>query len=79
MAEQLKFHRSLYLAEAVEAAAAAYAGHAKIETTRTPEGVDAVIDEAGEYDLTALAHAFANHVLHETIALRRQAAIDEGV
>lgn len=78
MAERLAFHRSLYLPEAVEAAAAAYADVAKIDVSRTPEGVDTVIDEAGDYDLATIANAFANHVLYETIALRRQAAIDEG-
>jgi hypothetical protein len=77
MAEQITFDRSLYLPEAVEAAAAAYAEHARIEVTSTPDSVVAVITEAVEYDPQTLAHAFCNHVLYETIARNRRATSQE--
>ncbi len=78
MAEKVFFDKSLYSLDAVEAAAAAYAEHAKIAVTAAQDSVEAVISDSGEYDLATIAHAFSNHVLHETIALRRRTAIDEG-
>jgi hypothetical protein len=78
MAEQISFDRSLYLPEAVAAAAAAYAEHAHIEVTTTGDTVVAAISEVLEHDPQTVAHAFCNHVLHETIARRRQAALHEG-
>jgi hypothetical protein len=74
MAEELSFHRSLYLLEAVEAAASAYAEYAKIDLTPTGDAVTAVLSPLSDHDPRLLANAFANHVLHETIARRRQAA-----
>ena len=76
MAEELAFHRSLYLLEAVEAAASAYAEYAKIDLTPSGDSVTAVVSPLGDHDPRLLANAFANHVLHETIARRRQAAED---
>lgn len=78
MADRITFARSLYLPDAVEAAAAAYADYATIALEPTAEAVVAVITDAGEHDLRTVAHAFANHVLYETIARRRQAVVDEG-
>ena len=72
MAERIAFDRSLYLAEAVEAAVAAYAEHARIELTTTDDGVVASVSPLGELDPGLIANAFANHVLHETIARRHQ-------
>lgn len=77
MAERLTFDRSLYLPEAVDAAAAAYAEHAHIEVTSIGDTVVASISEVLEHDPQTVAHAFCNHVLHETIARRRQAALHE--
>ena len=77
MAERIIFDRSLYLPEAVEAAAAAYAEHARIEVTPTGEAVVAAISDVVEHDPSLVANAFCNHVLHETIARRRQAAMEE--
>lgn len=77
MAEQITFDRSLYSPEAVQAAAAAYAEHAKITVTVGDDSVEATISETGDHDPAAITHAFANHALHETIQGRRQAAIDE--
>ncbi len=72
MAERISFDRSLYLPDAVEAAAAAYADFAKVELTSSGEAVVADISDAGDYDLTTIANAFCNHVLHETISRRRR-------
>lgn len=77
MADRITFDRSLYLAAAVEAAAAAYADYATIALEPTADAVVAVITDAGEHEVETVAHAFANHVLYETIARRRQAAVDE--
>jgi len=77
MSERITFDRSLYLPEAVEAAAAAYTDHARIELTPGADAVVAVISDVLEHDPRLVAHAFCNHALHETIARRRQAAVDE--
>jgi hypothetical protein len=77
MSERLVFSRSLYLPEAVEAAAAAYAGHARIEVTRGANETVAVVSDVVEHDPRMLANAFCNHVLHETIAQKRQAELEE--
>lgn len=77
MADRIAFDRSLYLPEAVEAAAAAYAEYAQIEVTPTADAVVAVISEVVEHDPHLVASSFCNHVLHETIARRRQAALQE--
>jgi siroheme synthase len=78
MAERVVFDRSLYLPEAVEAAAAVYADYAKIEVTRRDNSTDVVISDGAEHDAATIAPSFCNHVLHETIALRRQDALAEG-
>ena len=77
MADRISFDRSLYRADAVEAAAAAYADYATIALEPGAEAVVAVISDTGEHDVATVVHAFANHVLYETIARRRQAAVDE--
>jgi hypothetical protein len=77
MAERIVFERSLYLPDAVEAAAAAYAEHAKIDLTPTDDAVVAVIGNAVDHDEREVANAFCNHVLHETIARVRQSALQE--
>jgi hypothetical protein len=73
MAERITFDRSLYLPEAVAAAAAAYAEHAQVEVTPGADEVVAVISAGAGHDPQIVVHAFCNHVLHETIARRRQA------
>lgn len=77
MAERIAFDRTLYLPEAVEAAAAAYAEHATIEVTPSADAVVAAITVDGD-DPQTVVHAFCNHVLHETVTRRRQAALEEG-
>lgn len=78
MTERMTFDRSLYLSEAVDAAAQAYADYAAIALEPGADAVVAVISDAPEHDLATVAHAFANHVLFETISRRRKAALDEG-
>lgn len=73
MGESIRFDRSLYLPEAVEAAVAAYAEHAQIELSTTDDAVVAAISGVVDNDADTVAHAFCNHVLHETIARLRQA------
>jgi len=71
--ESIRFDRSLYLPEAVEAAVAAYAEHAQIELSTTDDAVVAAISGVVDNDADMVAYAFCNHVLHETIARLRQA------
>jgi hypothetical protein len=73
VADRITFDRSLYLPEAVEAAAAAYSEHAKIELTPSGDAVVAEISEVVGSDPAMVANAFCNHVLYETIARMRQA------
>lgn len=76
MAERITFDRSLYAPEAVAAAAAAYAEHAEIRVTPGGDATVALIARiVGEHDPRLVASAFCNHVLHETIARRRQAEL----
>jgi hypothetical protein len=77
MAEQIVFDRSLYLTEAVEAAAAAYSEHATIEVTPGDDSVRVVISGVVDNDPKVVSNAFCNHVLHETISRRRQAELRE--
>jgi len=77
MAERITFERSLYLPEAVEAAAAAYAEYARIEVTMAPDEVVAVVEPVADEDGQNVARAFCNHVLYETITRRRQAPLEE--
>ena len=77
MAERIVFDRSLYLPDAVEAAATAYAEHARIEVTAEGDSTVALISDVVDHDAQVVSNAFCNHVLHETIARRREAAIQE--
>jgi len=77
MAERIIFDGSLYAPEAVAAAAAAYADFAVIEVTAKGGSVEAALSDTGEYEPQTIARAFSNHVLHETIARRRQAALED--
>jgi hypothetical protein len=78
MAERILFDCSLYLPDAIDAAAAAYAGYAIVEVTRGDGAIAVDISPVGSHDAHELAHAFSNHVLHETIARIRRTAVDEG-
>jgi len=78
MASRISFDRSLYLPEAVEAGVAAYAEHAHIAVTPDGDTVVAEISGVADGDIDDVANAFCNHVLFETIARMRQAALQEG-
>jgi hypothetical protein len=77
MSKRISFDRSLYLPEAVEAAAAAYAEYAEIEVTLTADAAVAVVSGVEGNDPDLVANAFCNHVLHESIARMRQATLRE--
>ncbi len=77
MAERIIFDGSLYAPEAVAAAAEAYADFAAIEVNAKDDSVEALVSDTGEYDPQTIARSFSNHVLHETIARRRQAALED--
>jgi hypothetical protein len=77
MGERIRFDRSLYLPEAVDAAATAYAEHAQIDVTTTADAVVAELSARDADEQRTVVNAFCNHVLHETIARRRQAALEE--
>ena len=73
MAERITFDRSLYLPEAVEAAAAAYAEHAQIEVTTEPTRVVAVDRPAAVSTIRTWCTRSATTSCYETIVRRRQA------
>ncbi len=77
MAKRVAFDRSLYMPEAIEAAAEAYAAHATVVIKPATDKVVAVISVDGDEDLELVVNAFCNHVLYETIVRRRQAALQE--
>lgn len=77
MAEPIRFDRSLYLPEAVTAAAAAYAEYARIDVATAGDAIVVTLTDPVEFDERTLVHAFCNHVLYETITRHRQAALEE--
>jgi hypothetical protein len=77
MNKRVVFDGSLYLPEAVEAAAEAYAQHATIVVKPAADGVVAVISGTEENDLNTVVNSFCNHVLYETIVRLRQSALQE--
>ena len=70
---RIAFDRSLYLPEAVEAAARAYAGYAEITLERAGDDVVAVVDAVTGRDPRTVEHAFCNLALQETIVRMRRA------
>ena len=79
MAERVTFDRSLYVPEAVEAAAAADREHARIEVTRAADCTVATLSAVDEDSSGQLVNAFCNHVLHETLARLHESRPQEGV
>lgn len=77
MTKRISFHRSLYLPEAVEAAATAFAEHAQIALSRSADETVAEISGVTDHDPELVANAFSNYVLQETIARMRQATPPE--
>ena len=67
MAETLDFSRSLYLPEAVQAAADAFAELASLTVSPHEGGVLVSISDPDPELADVLADELANHALHETI------------
>jgi hypothetical protein len=74
---RITFDRSLYSPEAVEAAAAAYAGYADIALEPSGDAVVAVVGAVTGGDRETVEHSFCNLVLQETIVRMRQAPAPE--
>jgi len=70
---RITFHQSLYSAEAVEAAASAYADYAEIALERSGDEVVAVIGAVTGGDPQTVEHSFCNLALQETIVRMRRA------
>jgi hypothetical protein len=71
VADEIRFSRSLYLPEAVEAAAEAYGQVAKVVVSAHDDEIVATIDADERYGDRSL-DAFANHVLFESIVRSRE-------
>lgn len=69
---EIVFDRSLYLPEAVAAAADAYREHATIEMTESGDAVVVTLSGVVGHDPQTVADAFCNHALYETILRRRR-------
>ena len=74
---RITFHQSLYSAEAVEAAAAAYAEYADITLERAGDAVVAVVGAVTGGDPQTVEHSFCNLALQETIVRMRRAPAPE--
>ena len=74
---QITFDRSLYIPEAVEAAAAAYAEHAEIALERSGDAVVAVVGAVTGGDRQTIENSFCNLALQETIVRMRRAGTPE--
>ena len=70
---QISFDRSLYVPEAVEAAAAAYADYADITLERTSDAVVAVVGAVRGAERDVVEHSFCNLALQETVVRVRRA------
>ncbi|GEM_PF-1013077 len=72
----LSFSRSLYRVEAVEAAAAVYAGVASVVVTVAGSDIVATFDDPDPDLGEDLFDAFANHALYETVVRERAEAAE---
>ena len=72
MAKSIHFSSSLYSVEAVQKSAQDYAAVAQFKLNITESGVDVTIDQIHPAYKEILLDHFCNHVLNETIILRRQ-------
>lgn len=71
---RITFDRSLYIPEAVEAAAAAYAPYAEIVLEPSGDALVAVVGAVTGADRETVEHSFCNFALQETIVRMRRAA-----
>ena len=72
MSETVRFSRSLYTADGVAAAAAAYARFARVTVTEEPNDFLATVEPLK--NVPDLVDALCNHALHATITLMKQKA-----
>ena len=75
---RISFDRSLYVPEAVEAAASAYAEYADIAVERSTDTVIAVVGDVRGGDRDTIEHSFCNLALQETVVRMRRASAPEG-
>lgn len=68
---EIRFNRSLYLPEAIESAATAYAGLATVAVERGDEATLVTLDDIDPDVADVIEDAFANHALAETITRSR--------
>ena len=71
MAESVRFSRSLYRQEAIEAAVAAYGALAQLALEVHENDFTVSIDNIDERVADRLVDAFCNHALYETARLER--------
>ena len=74
---RITFDRSLYSPEAVEAAAAAYAGYAEIALEHTGDTIVAVVGAVSGGDRQTIENSFCNRALQETIVRMHHGAARE--
>jgi hypothetical protein len=77
MTDEIAFDRSLYLPEAIAAAAAVYREHVQVELSETADKIVAKLSGVVGHDPQTVANAFCNHALYETIVRRRQQELQE--
>lgn len=68
---EIVFSRSLYLPEAIEAAAEAYAALAEIEIARGDDATTVILRNVDPDVADVIEDAFSNHALVETITRSR--------
>ena len=68
---EIRFSRSLYLPEAIDAAAEAYGGLATIEVVRGDDAIAVTLSDVDPDVADVIEDAFANHALAETITRSR--------
>lgn len=71
MFERVLFARSLYVPEAVEAAARAFADLAKLEVIARDDSIELTVSDADPDVADVLLDELSNYVLAETIARSR--------
>jgi hypothetical protein len=74
---RITFDRSLYTPEAVEAAAAAYAGYADIALEHAGDTIIAVVGAVTDGDRQTIENSFCNLALQETIVRMHHAVARE--
>ncbi len=79
MADEIRFSRSLYSVEAVDAAVAAYAGLATFEVRQEGDDIAVSVTGIDARVVDRLVDAFCNHALFETVRLARGGTTTIGI